>query len=57
MDQMKQKKLMRRLYKANLSRDQDQIQDLYSRELAHILEKRREGKNKFSPKWCVTDNS
>ena len=54
---MKQKKLMRRLYKANLSRDQDQIQDLYSRELAHILEKRREGKNKFSPKWCVTDNS
>lgn len=53
---MKQKKLLRQLYQANLKNDTARLKKLHLRELAHILEKRRQGKYSFSPKWCVTDD-
>jgi LytS/YehU family sensor histidine kinase len=52
---MKQKKLLRELYRANLERNTKQLCELRQKELAHILEKRKQGKHRFSPKWCVTD--
>jgi len=54
---MKQKKLLRQLYEANLRQDRKLQQELYQREIAHILEKRRAGKHSFCPKWLVTDES
>ena len=52
---MKQKTLLKKLYQANLANDKKTLADLYQKELTHILEKRKAGKTRFSPKWCVTD--
>jgi hypothetical protein len=57
MDKMKQKKLLKELYEANLRQDRKRQRELYQREIAHILEKRREGKSRFCGKWLVTDES
>ena len=54
---MKQKKLLKQLYEANLRQDKKLQRELYQKEIAHILEKRREGKSKFCAKWYVTDES
>jgi hypothetical protein len=57
MDKMKQKKLLRKLYQANLENNQDKLKTLYRREIENILEKRKAGKTRFSGKWFVTDES
>lgn len=54
---MKQKKLLKELYEANLRQDKKLQLELYQKEIAHILEKRREGKSRFCGKWLVTDES
>lgn len=54
---MKQKKLLKELYQANLRQDRKAQRELYLKEIAHILEKRREGKSRFCAKWYVTDES
>jgi len=54
---MKQKKLLRELYRANLERNSKELCKLRQKEILHILEKRREGKHSFCPKWLVTDES
>ena len=52
---MKQKKLLKKLYQANLENNQDKLKTLYQKEIENILEKRKAGKTRFSPKWLVTD--
>jgi hypothetical protein len=55
MDKMKQKKLLKKLYQANLENNQDKLKTLYQREIENILEKKKAGKTRFSGKWFVTD--
>ena len=52
---MKQKDLVKEMYRASLSKDFNAVLELRKAELAHILEKRSQGKTSFSPKWIVTD--
>jgi len=54
---MKQKKLLKKLYQANLENNKDKLKTLYQKEINLILEKRRSGKHSFCPKWLVTDES
>lgn len=55
MDKMKQKKLLKKLYQANLENNRDKLRSLYQKEIEAILERRKAGKTRFSPKWLVTD--
>lgn len=57
MDKMKQKKLLKKLYQANLENNTDKLKTLYQQEINLILEKRRQGKKRFCGKWFVTDES
>ena len=52
---MKQKDLVKQMYTASLKNDVEKIVELRKAELEHILNKRHEGKTRFSPKWIVTD--
>lgn len=52
---MKQNKILKEMYKANLNNNKEKIKKLYKKELEKILEKRKEGNTRFSPKWLVTD--
>lgn len=52
---MKQKKLLKKLYQANLENNHDKLKTLYQREIENILEKKKAGKPRFSGKWFVTD--
>ena len=53
---MKQNKLVKKMYQASLENDKIALKDLYQREIKHILEKKRQGKTSFCPKWYVTDD-
>jgi len=52
---MKQKKILREMYKANIENNRKKLKELYKTEIEKILEKRKEGKHSFSSKWLVTD--
>jgi hypothetical protein len=52
---MKQNKILKEMYKANLDNDESKLQELRTKELAKILEKKKEGKTTFCSKWLVTD--
>lgn len=54
---MKQNDLIKKIYQASLSNDFEKLKELRQAELDHILEKRREGKTTFSPKWILTDRA
>jgi len=54
---MKQKKLLKKLYQANLENNKDKLKTLYQKEINLILAKRRQGKDSFCGKWFVTDES
>ena len=54
---MKQNNLVKEIYRASLSKDFEKLKELRKAELAHIVEKRKEGKSIFSPKWIVTDKA
>jgi hypothetical protein len=49
---MKQKKLVKKLYQACLSHDDEAINDLKKKEFAKILKHRAEGKP-FTGRWSV----
>lgn len=54
---MKQKDLIKAMYKASLENDFKKLEELRKAELEHITEKRAKGKSTFSPKWIVTDQA
>ena len=54
---MKQKDLIKAMYKASLAKDFEKLKELRKAELTHITEKRAEGKSIFSPKWIITDRA
>jgi len=56
MDQMKQNKLVKKMYQASLENNKAALKDLYQKEIQHILEKKKHSKTSFCPKWLVTDN-
>lgn len=51
---MKQHKMIKKMYQANLERDYDTVNKLRKLELQMIIERRNQGKS-FDPKWIVTD--
>lgn len=54
---MKQKDLIKEMYKASLANDFKRLEELRQAELDHILEKRKQGKTRFSSKWILTDRA
>jgi len=54
---MKQKDLIKEMYRASLANDFKRLEELRQAELDHILEKRKQGKTRFSPKWVLTDRA
>ena len=53
---MKQKKILHKMYKANIENNRKKLKELYKTEIEKILEKRRKGKHSFGSKWLVTDD-
>ena len=52
---MKQNDIIKKMYEASLSKNTRDMIELRKAELKHIINKRKEGKNRFSAKWIVTD--
>jgi hypothetical protein len=51
---MKQRKLLRKLYKACLTHNNEKIAKLRQEEFSKIFKHRDEGRH-FSPKWTIVD--
>jgi hypothetical protein len=51
---MKQKKLIKEIYKASLTNDYNSIEKLRKVEFKKIVERKAKGK-RFTPKWTLAD--
>lgn len=50
---MKQRELIREMYKACIEKDHERTRELYAEEMRKIIERRQQGKRLTSPKWAV----